>query len=369
MAEEEPPQIPALPPRNDQLRQHGLQFIRQPPLFKSEMDLGLYLRRFQAYINGINAMPDEIPHILINCLDDESLRSIERHIRDDITYDQLVVILCRELGTDRNSREDFKAKLHKTLRGRNEKVRAFYIKLWSFAKKAYPDNPEVRSANLRDAFIMNLQDSGISARLRERPDDNNEAILELAVTLMNCKNASVGRQIDTAAVEVEDSDSIKSLSAKFDDLLDFISPSQSSNVQIPTATASSSLATGTDSQYQYQGPKQSSGLNNNQQTFNYQQPYNTNHQLNSRQFQPRYSDRNSNEQYSSDPNSNFGSDRQNDQIPIFDGNNGYRPRNFGNNSYSWRTPSNYKYRQDSGYQDQYRPRRANYHYYPRTHFQ
>ena len=112
MAEEEPPQIPALPPRNDQLRQHGLQFIRQPPLFKSEMDLGLYLRRFQAYINGINAMPDEIPHILINCLDDESLRSIERHIRDDITYDQLVVILRRELGTDRNSREDFKAKLH-----------------------------------------------------------------------------------------------------------------------------------------------------------------------------------------------------------------------------------------------------------------
>ena len=82
---------------------------------------------------------------------------------------------------------------------RNEEVRSYYSKLWHLAKRAWSDNVEVRNSSLRDVFIGNLQDSGISARLRERPELTNEQILDMAVTLLNCKNASLSRQSEVNA--------------------------------------------------------------------------------------------------------------------------------------------------------------------------
>ena len=163
------------------------------------MDLDTYLRRFDAYTQSIGAAPEDIPHLLINSLDDETLQYIERHLVDNITQQELIAVLRREMGISRLNREDYKAKLRKTLRGRNEDVRNFYSKLWNLAKRAWPDTNEVREANLRDVFIGNFQDSSISARLRERPELNNEQLLDLAVTLLNCKNASLSRLSDVNA--------------------------------------------------------------------------------------------------------------------------------------------------------------------------
>ena len=196
MAEQVPP--PQLPPRQ-RANPAGLQIVRSPPILKLSMDLDTYLRRFDAYTQSIGAAPDDIPHLLINSLDDETLQYIERHLVDNITLQELVAVLRREMGISRLNREDYKAKLRKTFRGRNEDVRNFYSKLWNLAKRAWPDANEVREANLRDVFIGNFQDSSISARLRERPELNNEQLLDLAVTLLNCKNASVARQTDVNA--------------------------------------------------------------------------------------------------------------------------------------------------------------------------
>jgi hypothetical protein len=164
------------------------------------MDLDTYLRRFDAYTQSIGALPAEIPHLLINSLDEETLQYIERHLVDNITLQELLAVLRREMGISRLNREDFKAKLRKTLRSRNEDVRSYYSKLWNLAKRAWPDNEEVRESNLRDVFIGNFQDSTISARLRERPELNNEQLLDLSVTLLNCKNASLSRQSEVNAI-------------------------------------------------------------------------------------------------------------------------------------------------------------------------
>ena len=192
-------QPPQLPPRQ-RAQPAGLQLVRTPPILKLSMDLDTYLRRFDAYTQSIGATPDDIPHLLINSLDDETLQYIERHLVENITLPELLAVLRREMGISRLNREDYKAKLRKTLRGRNEDVRSFYSKLWNIAKRAWPDAREVREANLRDVFIDNLQDPSISARLRERPELNNEQLLDLAVTLLNCKNASLSRQSEVNAV-------------------------------------------------------------------------------------------------------------------------------------------------------------------------
>ena len=203
MAEQEapPPQVPPpqLPPRQRLNQGQGLQLVRSPPILKLSMDLDTYLRRFDAYTQSIGATPEDVPHLLINCLDDETLQYIERHLVDNITLPELLAVLRREMGISRLNREDYKAKIKKTFRGRNEDVRNFYSKLWNIAKRAWPDNAEVRDSNLRDAFVGNFQDSAISARLRERLDLNNEQLLDLAVTLLNCKNASLSRQSEVNA--------------------------------------------------------------------------------------------------------------------------------------------------------------------------
>ena len=47
--------------------------------------------------------------------------------------------------------------------------------------------------------MANFQDSQISTRLREHNELNNEQLLDLAVNLLNCKNASISRQSEVSA--------------------------------------------------------------------------------------------------------------------------------------------------------------------------
>ena len=254
--------VPELPPRNQdvdheqqQPRRNPLQFVRWPIIYKQDMDIELFLRRFQSYVQAIGAEEDEIPNMLITYLDANVLKFVERHLRENITYDELIDVLRRELGIDRANREDYKAKLRRTMRGRTEKIRPFYVKLYDFAQKAYEEQA-VRDANLRDAFINNLQDSQISARLREHPEVPNEEILELAVTLMNCKNASLPKQsplIEANEVEIQGQDS-----PKIDQIINLLSnltvdrDVATNNVQNPNQT------------YEYTGNRISAGLQSNQ---------------------------------------------------------------------------------------------------------
>ena len=56
---------------------------------------------------------------------------------------------------------------------------------------------------MRDVFVSNFQDATISARLREKSDLDNEQLLDLVVTLLNCKNGSLARQTKVDALLVE----------------------------------------------------------------------------------------------------------------------------------------------------------------------
>ena len=117
MAEQQVPP-PQLPPRQRLNQGQGLQLVRSPPILKLSMDLDTYLRRFHAYTQSIGATPEDVPHLLINSLDDETLQYIERHLVDNITLPELLAVLRREMGISRLNREDYKAKLKKTFRGK-----------------------------------------------------------------------------------------------------------------------------------------------------------------------------------------------------------------------------------------------------------
>ena len=260
---------PERPPRvqdadHDQQRRNPLQFVRWPIIYKQDMDIELFLRRFQSYVQAIGADVDEIPNMLITCLDDNVLKYVERHLRENITYDELVDVLRRELGIDRANREDYKAKLRRTMRGRNEKIRPFYVKLYDFAQKAYEEQA-VRDANLRDAFINNLQDSQISARLREHPEVENEEILELAVTLMNCKNASLPKQsplIEANGLEIQGQEN-----PKLDQIIDLLG-----NLTVGMEVSTNNIESPNHA-YEYTGNRTSAGLQTNQGNSTNQQNY------------------------------------------------------------------------------------------------
>lgn len=211
--------------RNAQMQ--PLQFLRQPPLLRKESDIDLYLRRFLAYTDSIQAREDDLVNLLINSMSDEILLSVERHLHNMITYDELAAILRRELGEGMENQEEYKAKLRKAVRAKNESVRSFYIRIWQYARKSYED-PAIRANALRDAFICGIADPQIAARLREQHGLDNEELLEHAVLLMNCKNASQNRLTQSSTVnfltdETRTGDTrSKALDSKLDRLIDLM---------------------------------------------------------------------------------------------------------------------------------------------------
>ncbi|XP_063685129.1 probable ATP-dependent RNA helicase ddx42 isoform X2 [Bolinopsis microptera] len=273
---------PPIPPRQNRVNQGApLQFLRAPPLLRMDNDLELYIRRFQSYVDSIGARDNEIPHILINCLSDECLLAVERHIRPEITFEELLIVLRRELGIGGGNREESKSLLRKTLRQRNESVRAFYIKLYSIAKKAYPGDELVlvRDNALRDSFINNIQDANISARLRETPELQNEQLLERADLLINCKNASLSRTQAVNAVDTAVTPDINDTTNKLNTIIDLLSVNAISQVAprevqpVNTHTDTPAYNNGLNLPYNYQGSRVSIGLPNTnypeQQSNNY----------------------------------------------------------------------------------------------------
>ena len=261
---------PFIPPRQNRVA-GPLQFLRAPPLLRMENDLELYIRRFQSYVDSIGARDNEIPHILINCLSDECLLAVERHIRPEITFEELLTVLRRELGTGGGNREESKSLLRKTLRLRNESVRSFYIKLYNIAKKAYPGDELalVRDNALRDSFINNIQDANISARLRETPELQNEQLLERADLLINCKNASQSRTQAVNAVDTAITPDINSdTNNKLNTIIDLLSANAINqvvpqNVQPVNSQANTPVYnSGLNLPYNYQGSRVSIGLPN-----------------------------------------------------------------------------------------------------------
>ncbi|KAL5248274.1 hypothetical protein ACHWQZ_G017454 [Mnemiopsis leidyi] len=172
-----------------------LQVFRQPPMLSKDSDIHLYLRRFLAYTDSIGAREDDLVALLVNAASDEVLQKIERHLHDDLTFDELADILKRELGDGLENREEYKSKLRRAMRGRGETVREFYTRIWQLGRKSYPENIDeaIRDNAIRDAFICGFNDPEIAARLREHREMNNEEILELAALLLSCKISSQSR--------------------------------------------------------------------------------------------------------------------------------------------------------------------------------
>ena len=185
---------PAVPP-NRQRDFAPLQVFGQPPLLKKESDIHLYLRRFLAYADSIGAQEDDLVSLLVNAASDEVLQKIERHLHDDLTFDELAEILKRELGEGLENREEYKSELRRATRGRNETVREFFTRLWHLGKKAYPQDQEeaIRNNAVREVFVAGFNDPEIAARLREHAEMNNEEILEFASLLASCKVSSQSR--------------------------------------------------------------------------------------------------------------------------------------------------------------------------------
>ena len=363
----DPGGAPPVPPRALLAQQAPVQFLRSPPQLRPENDLDLYLRRFQSYVNSIGARVDEIPHILINCMSDEVMMAVERFLVPNLPYDQLIAILRRELGGTNENRESHKAKLRKTLRSRNENVRAYYVRLYNIAKKAYANNEDFRDLALRDAFINNIQDAGISARLREQANMNNEQLLEHAAMLVTCKSASA-RQPDqvNAALNADESgqNELQKMSDQLGQLVDLMAnnvlttkPSVNTSQTPVTAPDQNNQQLhdhqGNDYQtYQYQGSRRSVGLpgyqhynpGNRNPSYHRGQRYSDNFPSNNRNQNNFYRDnyrshyRQDNRSFDNRPNNRYNawnndraprynSDR-NQQMPALQGSEqqNYRPR-------------------------------------------
>jgi len=242
-----------------------LQFLRQPPLLRKESDIDLYLRRFLAYTDSIQAGEEDLVHLLINSMSDEILMSVERHLHNDITYDELAAILRRELGEGMENREEYKAKLRKAIRSKSESVRSFYIRIWQYARKSYEDQA-VRNNALRDSFLCGIGDHQIAARLREQHLLDNEQILEQAVLLMNCKNASQTRLTQSSSVnsmtnELGTHDTGNTaVEAKLNCLIDLMTANAVAQQTDKSPTGQAQTQNTPTKDYAYDGPKTNIGL-------------------------------------------------------------------------------------------------------------
>ena len=197
------------------------QYIRPPPLFKHGNDFPLYERRFRAYAAAIGCPLGGQPDLLLSLLEDEVLSSIDRHLTPNVTLAQLCELIRDAEGHTHSHNKDqrYQKELGLYRRGRNETMSDFYSALYRLALRAYPDSEEIREAMIRENFLSNMNESDISARCREERDlnnnMNNEQLLDLAILLQSCKEASKSSQIyPTMACSIDQVDKGSKLKAK-----------------------------------------------------------------------------------------------------------------------------------------------------------
>ena len=293
------------------------QYVRAPPLFKHNNDFILYERRFRAYADAIVCPEENRVHLLLSMLDDNVLGAIDRYVTPQTTLDQLCELIKDSEGYNRHNREQFAKELRVRKRERNETIREFYQALHRIALRAYPASEEIREAILKESFLSNMNDSYIAARCRERHDLDNEQILQLAITLHSCKEASRSGTTQPATAyfvdaETESEDSVSNgpnqkskgkqrvksepnfESAKLDALVRMIEKMDS---KMTDQSAENKPIPGTDNRqkmysfpnhiqqdpYQYQGNRTSIGL-----PWNASGPYFQNQTYNNPYQDPRY---------------------------------------------------------------------------------
>ena len=215
-----PPVIPGQviqPPR-----EFNPQFIRALPVYKSGGDLDLYLRRFEAYARAVHCPENERSNLLISLLDDKALTGISRAMANNprLPYPELTNHLRRAEGYTQN-REKYITDLRSRKRLRGEGIWEYHLDLYRSAERAYPDNEAMKTGSLRESFIANINDTGLGARLRERPDLGMEQLLDLAIMLYECQTASTPRQVNFIEETKEigpSQEAHTSLSSKIDSL-------------------------------------------------------------------------------------------------------------------------------------------------------
>ena len=139
--------------RRGQQGNQPMNFFRVPPQYKKGGNLTLYLRRFEAYLDNIQAGQGERVNLLVSFLDDETMAGIDRHLddRENLTFGRLVELLRQEQGLDLPNKEKHIYELRNTRQEKNN-IREFYVTLYTIAKRCY-EYPNIRDHELREAFF------------------------------------------------------------------------------------------------------------------------------------------------------------------------------------------------------------------------
>ena len=187
-----PPLHQHQPNQNLYMRQAPVQYIKNLATFKNGSDLLIFLHRFNSYCQALTVPRAMMASLLIAHLDDTSLRGISRHLNDDLTYEEIVELLKKSQGYDANNTEKHITEMAARKRLKTEKVMDFFVDMSRISELAYP-NPHqraIRDANLRQEFIKNINHPMIAARLRENPNMVMEELLDFAILLESCYEAS-----------------------------------------------------------------------------------------------------------------------------------------------------------------------------------
>ena len=253
------PHIPPPPP----LQHHApnmfarqaapVQYIKNLATFQNGSDLLIFLHRFNSYCQALRVPRNMMASLLIAHLDDTSLRGISRHLNDDLTYEEVVELIKKSQGYAANNTDKHITDMAARKRLKTEKMMDYFVDLSRISELAYP-NPEqrpVREANLRQEFIKNLNHPMIAARLREHPQMPMEDLLDLAVLLENCYEAS---KVSPNQVNFMEEPKDDQITTKIANLTNMVEKMVINQVEQEQANS------GKTDQYKYQGELAPTGL-------------------------------------------------------------------------------------------------------------
>ena len=352
---QQPPPIQAPPPLQYYAREPNMiarqaapvQYIKNLATFQNGSDLLIFLHRFNSYCRALRVPEIMMASLLIAHLDDTSLRGISRHLNDNLAYEEVVELLKKSQGYAANNTDKHVTDMAARKRLKTEKVMDYFIDLSRMSELAYP-NPnqrQIRDANLRQEFIKNINHPMIAARLREHPQMPMEELLDLAVLLENCYDASKisSQQVNFVGESTEDA-----VNAKITNLTNMVEKLVVNQIEQENTDPMT-----LDQTYRYQGDLAPRGLRdpqgNNQNPFRSRSP---------RPFRnnyfgpPRY--RNFQHQYNRQPDQRYYPNRNG---------RSYSPQNRNNAGY--RNNTDYRQRGSSWNSGQ---RQNNYPSYNRTQY-
>ena len=210
----EPPAVDVPPPYQlplgQGIRAAPVQYVRHLPSFKHGADLLIFLRRFHSYCQALRVPDEMLSSLLVAHLDDSALRGISRYLDQNLTFLELVDVLKKAEGYHANNTDKFITDMAARKRLKTEKVHDFFVDLSRMSELAYPrpDQEQVKTANLRQEFMKNINHPLISARLREHPEMDIDQLLDLAILLENCFEASKVPSYQVNSITEEEQDTM-----------------------------------------------------------------------------------------------------------------------------------------------------------------